>query len=452
LFGALVDGAFGFMAVFLAAHTGPLLPQLELSRVAGDPQLVSTAFGFALVMSLLPSFFGLHRHADLSPGAALVRLSVAAAMGGLLTHMASTLGGEHLIDAPVLGLAALYLVMGLLLLRGMNELLQQVIGLPRVLIVGTGEEARSVERDLVASTKFRCNVVGFYPTAANADCVVNQRKVLDGEQSLADLVREKRVDEIIVAVREQRGGVMPMDQLVLCRTQGIRVMDLAGFYEQTKAEVPVDSLKASWLVYGQGFVQGVWRRAAKRTFDIVTSFILLVLASPIMLLAALAIKLDSPGPVFYRQERVGLGGRSFWCIKLRSMHTDAEKDGVARWAAKNDSRVTRVGAFIRKTRIDELPQLISVLRGEMSMVGPRPERPSFVEELRKVIPYYDLRHSIKPGLTGWAQVRYSYGASLEDARRKHQFDLYYVKNNSIWLDLIVLIETVTVVLFREGAQ
>jgi sugar transferase (PEP-CTERM system associated) len=229
-------------------------------------------------------------------------------------------------------------------------------------------------------------------------------------------------------------------------------MDLAGFYEQTKAEVPIDSLKASWLVYGQGFVQGTARRAAKRLFDIVTSAALLVLTAPVLLITALAIKLDSPGPVFYRQERVGLGGRSFWCIKLRSMRTDAEKDGVARWATKNDSRITRVGAFIRKTRIDELPQLISVLRGEMSMVGPRPERPSFVEELRQVIPYYDLRHSIKPGLTGWAQVRYSYGASLEDARRKHQFDLYYVKNNSIWLDIIVLIETVTVVLFREGAQ
>jgi sugar transferase (PEP-CTERM system associated) len=245
---------------------------------------------------------------------------------------------------------------------------------------------------------------------------------------------------------------MPMEQLVLCRSRGIRVMDLAGFYEQTKAEVPIDSLKASWLVYGQGFVQGTARRAAKRLFDIVTSAALLVLTAPVLLITALAIKLDSPGPVFYRQERVGLGGRSFWCIKLRSMRTDAEKDGVARWAQKNDSRITRVGAFIRKTRIDELPQLISVLRGEMSMVGPRPERPSFVEELRQVIPYYDLRHSIKPGLTGWAQVRYSYGASLEDARRKHQFDLYYVKNNSIWLDIIVLIETVTVVLFREGAQ
>jgi lipopolysaccharide/colanic/teichoic acid biosynthesis glycosyltransferase len=154
--------------------------------------------------------------------------------------------------------------------------------------------------------------------------------------------------------------------------------------------------------------------------------------------------------VLYSQERVGLGGSRFKCLKFRSMRTDAEKDGVARWAAKNDSRITRIGQFIRKTRIDELPQLVSVLRGEMSMVGPRPERPSFVEQLREQIPFYDIRHSIKPGVTGWAQVRYSYGASLDDAKRKHQFDLYYVKNNSLFLDLLILIETVSVVLFREG--
>ena len=171
-----------------------------------------------------------------------------------------------------------------------------------------------------------------------------------------------------------------------------------------------------------------------------------------MLMTAVMIRLDSRGPILYQQERVGLGGKTFQCIKFRSMRTDAEKDGVARWATKNDNRITRVGAFIRKTRIDELPQLFSVLRGEMSMVGPRPERPSFVAQLREQIPYYDLRHTVKPGLTGWAQVRFSYGASLDDARRKHQFDLYYVKNNSLLLDLQVLIETVSVVLFREGAH
>jgi exopolysaccharide biosynthesis polyprenyl glycosylphosphotransferase len=190
----------------------------------------------------------------------------------------------------------------------------------------------------------------------------------------------------------------------------------------------------------------------KRVFDIVCASLLLVLALPVMLCAMLAIRLESPGPIIYRQERVGLGGRPFMCLKLRSMRTDAENDGVARWATKNDSRVTRVGAFIRKARIDELPQLISVLRGEMSLVGPRPERPSFVGQLKEKIPYYDIRHSVKPGVTGWAQVRFSYGASLEDARRKHQFDLYYVKNNSMFLDLLVLIETVSVVLFREGSQ
>ena len=171
-----------------------------------------------------------------------------------------------------------------------------------------------------------------------------------------------------------------------------------------------------------------------------------------MLITAIAIKLESKGPVIYRQERVGLAGRSFMCLKFRSMRTDAEKDGVAVWATKNDSRVTRVGAFIRKTRLDELPQLISVLKGEMSMVGPRPERPTFVAQLKEQIPYYDIRHSVKPGVTGWAQVRYAYGASVEDALHKHQYDLYYVKNNSLFLDLLILFETVSVVLFREGAQ
>jgi len=170
----------------------------------------------------------------------------------------------------------------------------------------------------------------------------------------------------------------------------------------------------------------------------------------VMIAAAIAIKLDSRGPVIYRQERVGLGGRPFMCLKFRSMTTDAERDGVARWATKNDSRVTRVGKFIRKTRIDELPQLFSVLKGEMSIVGPRPERPSFVKELQSQVAFYDLRHSVKPGVTGWAQVRYCYGASVEDARRKHQFDLYYIKNNSLLLDIVILIETVSVVLFGEG--
>jgi sugar transferase (PEP-CTERM system associated) len=270
--------------------------------------------------------------------------------------------------------------------------------------------------------------------------------------SIEELAREHRVDEIIVAVREQRDVGLPMDQLLASRIRGIPVLDLAAFCERTRGEVPVDSLKASWLVYGHGFVQGYLRTVIKRDFDIAVSMLLLLITFPIMVLTAIAIKLDSRGPVFYFQERVGFRGRTFKCPKFRSMTTDAEGDGVARWATKNDSRVTRVGAVIRTCRIDELPQLVSVLRGEMSLVGPRPERPGFVRQLQAQIPFYDIRHSVKPGVTGWAQVRYSYGASVEDARRKHQFDLYYVKNHSLFLDLVVLVETVSVVLFREGSR
>ena len=251
-------------------------------------------------------------------------------------------------------------------------------------------------------------------------------------------------------MKEQRGGAIPMDQLLECRIRGVSVLNLAGFSEKTKREVRIDSLKGSWLVYGDGFVQGQMRQFMKRAFDILSSSILLIITAPIMAVAALAIWLDSSGPVIYRQARVGLGGRVFMCMKFRSMRADAERDGVARWATKNDPRVTRIGSFMRKTRIDELPQLFSVLFGEMSLVGPRPERPAFVDRLKAEIPFYELRHSVKPGITGWAQVRYHYGDSLDDARKKHQFDLYYVKNNSLLLDILVLIETVSVVIFREG--
>jgi sugar transferase (PEP-CTERM system associated) len=234
--------------------------------------------------------------------------------------------------------------------------------------------------------------------------------------------------------------------------RGIPITDLSAFYEKVRGEVPIDSLKASWLIYGSGFEQGSVRTFIKRAFDLLVSLVLFVATAPVMLVTALAIKLESPGPVIFRQVRVGRAGRPFTVLKFRSMRADAEKDGVARWATAGDARVTAVGRIIRKLRIDELPQLINVLRGEMSFVGPRPERPEFVAGLKEQIPFYDLRHSVKPGLTGWAQVRYCYGASVEDARTKLQFDLYYVKNHSLFLDILVLFETVRVILFREGAR
>jgi sugar transferase (PEP-CTERM system associated) len=246
--------------------------------------------------------------------------------------------------------------------------------------------------------------------------------------------------------------VLPVAELLACRAIGVRVSDLSGFFERMRGEVPIESLKASWLIYGDGFRQGFARRFAKRAFDIAASAGLLVLAAPVMALTVLAILLEGGGPVIFRQERVGRGGRSFTLLKFRSMRHDAEAGGKAQWASEKDDRVTPVGRVIRKLRIDELPQLFNVLAGEMSLVGPRPERPCFVAELATEIPFYELRHSVKPGITGWAQVRWTYTASVEDAKRKLQFDLYYVKNHSLALDLLIAIETVRVVLFAKGSR
>ncbi len=459
----MADMVLCFVAIVLAAGT---LEGARSSYPLQVYQVILTGAQFALIISLMYSFAGLYRPTPIALPAKLVRTVIALVVGSYLTYLMLLIVAEPEYVKLLIGSALMYSLVGVVFVRSGLYFLHRVATQRRVLIVGTGAEAYAVAGDLKALKRASNNVIGFYPTSdeVQGDTHVSIResqmgsldgpmpspKVFSREATIGELVERHRIDEIIVAEREQRGGGVPMDQLLACRIRGIPVIDLAGFYERAKSEVPIDSLKASWLVYGHGFVQGRARQIAKRAFDILCSGILLLLASPVMLLTILAIRLDSPGPIIYRQERVGLGGRIFMCLKFRSMRTDAEKDGVARWAAKNDARVTRIGAFIRKTRIDELPQLLSVLKGEMSLVGPRPERPSFVAQLKEQIPFYDVRHSVKPGVTGWAQVRYSYGASLEDARRKHQFDLYYVKNNSLFLDLLVLIETVSVVLFREG--
>ncbi len=229
-------------------------------------------------------------------------------------------------------------------------------------------------------------------------------------------------------------------------------MELSSFFERETGCVQLQSLNPSWLIFSDGFDRGLLRDTSKRLFDVVVSGILLVVALPIMALTALLIKLDSRGPILYRQERIGQGGAAFDVLKFRSMRTDAEKDGKPQWAKQNDSRVTRVGRVIRLLRIDELPQIFNVLKGEMSFVGPRPERPFFVDQLSEMIPYFMYRHNVKPGITGWAQIRYSYGSSVEDAIEKLQYDLYYVKNHSFFLDLVVLFQTMQVILFHKGAR
>jgi sugar transferase (PEP-CTERM system associated) len=253
----------------------------------------------------------------------------------------------------------------------------------------------------------------------------------------------------VVSVQNRRGG-FPIKELLDCKLQGVKVTDAATFFERETCQIRVDSLQPSWLVFGGGFDQSFVRIFMKRSFDLFCSTVLLILTLPIMLLAGLVVWLEDRGPAFYAQERVGKDGKTFRVLKFRSMRIDAEKSGKPQWAAQNDPRITRVGNFMRKTRIDELPQILNVFKGEMSFVGPRPERPYFVEQLIEVVPYYNVRHSIKPGITGWAQVRYGYGSSAEDALQKLQYDLYYVKNNSLFLDVLILIDTLKVVLFRSG--
>lgn len=449
----VADMVLCFAALVLAASTLTAKYSMLHRPVPELPLVLVGATIFALVMALMYAAVGLYRPKALPAASKLGRTAFALLVGGYLTSLSLRTVADRGYIEQLLPAAIAYLVIGTVFVRGGFLLMRRVAAVPRVLIIGTGPEALALARDLRSTRRHPRHVVGLYPASMAPELppgMAASPRVFDREQPLTDLVSRYRVQEIIVAVREQRGGGVPMDALLACRIRGIPVLDLAAYSEETRREVPIDSLKGSWLVYGHGFVQGPLRRVVKRVFDVVSSLLLLVLLSPVMLLAMIAIRLESPGSVIYRQERVGMGGKTFICRKLRSMRNDAEGDGIARWATQNDPRVTRVGAVIRQMRIDEIPQLWSVFIGEMSLVGPRPERPSFVETLKAQIPFYEIRHSVKPGITGWAQVRYHYGESLDDARRKHQFDLYYVKNNSLLLDLLVLIETVSVIVFREG--
>lgn len=321
----------------------------------------------------------------------------------------------------------------------------------RILIFGVGERAHIVGKALKNNDP-SIELVGYFAGLQEHDSEISEGKIIPKGETLTDVVKKNQIDEIVVALAERRGGSMPMRELLDCKLKGIKVIDIATHFEQYSGQIRLDALYAGWLIFSGGFNQGFIRSGVKWLFDMIAAGILLVMALPVMIVTAGLIYLESEGPVFYRQERVGRHGRIFNVIKFRSMRSDAEKDGTPRWASAGDSRITRVGKFIRKMRIDELPQLFCVLKGDMSLVGPRPERPYFVERLTLEIPYYAVRHSIKPGLTGWAQVRYHYGASVEDTEHKLQYDLYYVKNHSWFLDLVILFETVGVVLTGKGAQ
>jgi len=274
---------------------------------------------------------------------------------------------------------------------------------------------------------------------------------LTNGRELHDYLRREGITKVIVSFSERRGA-FPVDEILQCRMSGIDVVDAITFYESMNRKLFIESITPSWFIFSQGFRISSSRRIFKRALDVAGASVGLLLLAPFFPLFAALIKLDSPGPVFFRQVRVGEGDRLFTIFKLRTMRQDAEASTGAVWAQKNDPRVTKLGTFLRKSRIDELPQLINVIKGEMSLVGPRPERPEFVQDLKKEIPFYSERHYMKPGVTGWAQVKYPYGASLEDAIEKLRYDLYYIKNYSVLFDIRVILLTIGVVVFRKGAR
>lgn len=320
----------------------------------------------------------------------------------------------------------------------------------RVLVLGVGEQAGQIAALRRKTDRVGINIIGFVAVPGET-CVIDKSQNMSLDTRLPVLVRRYEVDELIIATDDQ-SETFPLDEVIECKLCGVQTLDLLTFLERQTGKIYLGILHPSNIIFLDGFSQAVLRSYTKRLFDILVSIIMLILCSPIMMLAALAVVLESAGvgPVFFRQERVGKNGEIFEVIKFRSMRVDAEKDGVARWATQNDSRITLVGGFLRKTRIDELPQLINVLRGDMSFVGPRPERPVFVQDLSRKVPFFAMRHRVNPGITGWAQIRYPYGASVEDAQHKLQYDLYYIKNYSLFLDITILLQTIQVILWGQG--
>jgi sugar transferase (PEP-CTERM system associated) len=319
----------------------------------------------------------------------------------------------------------------------------------RVLVLGAGPRAQRL-KTLSETPGSGFVIVGFIGMSENQQ-VVPEAIHRSAIHDLALFASNLSASEVVLALEERRNA-LPLKDLLRIKTAGVHVNDFSSFLERETGRVDLDTLNPSWLIFSDGFSSGrAISGVLKRLFDIAASSLLLLLSFPLILLFALLVKLDSRGPAFFRQNRIGLYGEPFEVVKLRSMRTDAEKDG-AKWAEKNDPRITRLGKFIRKVRIDELPQVWTVLKGQMSFVGPRPEVPSFVDDLEEKLPYYAERHMVKPGITGWAQINYPYGASVEDSRAKLEYDLYYAKNYTPFLDLLILLQTLRVVMWPEGAR
>jgi len=422
--------------------------------LADYPHIVRQAFMFGAVMFLAMFAVGLYQgRISLKLRIYASRVAVALGMGAVaLAALYYVVGAPQLgrgMFLPALGIAFIFVIGSRLVFRHFvgDEFFHR-----RVAVIGTGRRAAQL-----LDLKSEGETAGFHVVAfIDANCTerhVGERGWVVRPERLLDFLREQQCDEIVVAVDDRRRN-LPMHDLLECRLHGFPILDVAAFIERETGKVSVDMLYPSWFIFSEHSERDFLRSAVRRTFDILASLALLVIAAPVMALAALAIWVQSGlrGPIFYRQVRVGLDGKLFWLFKFRTMVPDAESETGACWCEEDDPRITCVGRVLRTFRIDELPQVINVLKGEMAFVGPRPERPEFVGQLCEKIPYFRERHMVKPGITGWAQLCYPYGASEADAREKLQYDLYYVKNQSLLFDIAILLQTAEVVLWRKGGR
>ncbi len=442
-----------FAMLMLAGEAGWLLRLWQITAEADpDPARLPHLLTFALTLQLAMAGVGVYGVDALrSMRIGIARLMVAVSLGVLLLALiffffpALTFWRSNLVYAMLFALALLFLVR-LLFGRALgSEAFKR-----RVLVLGAGPRAARLEA--LARRPGAGFVIAGYVEMNDGPAAVSRAVNRADIANLVGHVVRLRIFEVVLALEERRNA-LPLGDLLRIKTTGVHVNELSSFLERETGRVDLDSLNPSWLIFSDGFSAG--RRlssAGKRLFDIVVSAVILTLSAPLILLAGLLVRLESRGPAFFRQRRVGLYGQPFEIVKIRSMREDAEVGGKAVWAQRDDPRVTRVGAVIRKLRIDELPQAWTVLMGQMSFVGPRPERPQFVADLEARLPYYAERHVVKPGITGWAQINFPYGASVEDARQKLEYDLYYAKNYTPFLDLLILLQTVRVILFPEGAR
>ncbi len=452
----LLLGLTDFLVFYAAVYAGAAF------RFSGDMAAISTSVGdlsprallFAVVMTASMMSMGLYQARLRDDLAGItVRLLVSFAGGGallaLLFYLLPTLFVGRGVLALSLGIAFLVVTLVRLVFY---RLIDEDLLKRRVLVLGAGNRASHFGRLRRRTDQRGFMLLGFVPMEGEPPRL-DGHSILHLEHPLPQYALEHQVDEIVVAVDDRRRG-FPLDDLLACKLDGVDVIDVLTFFEREVGRVKLELLHPSWFIFSDGFTRSLWRSGVKRGFDILAALLLLAITWPVMLLTALAIEIECLGrdPVLYRQVRVGKNGHPFDLLKFRSMKVDAEQDGRPRWASADDDRVTRVGRFIRKTRIDELPQIFNVLRGQMSIVGPRPERPEFVDQLARKIPYYQERHRVKPGITGWAQLCFPYGASEEDAREKLEYDLYYVKNHSLMMDILILLQTAEVVLWTRGAR